>query len=248
MLNISRLLNKIRFLCPDQEQFPAKIVELLGMSAVTTVSSVDSVTVEANKNKNYSRSNDVEDFFSKVKCRNPDLIKRLRWLIGMITEIFGNTVKPAISTSQLAFWFTSPVSRNRRFLAIWCIPATKEDPNEYIEIAPCAGGSTVWTVGHLQLESKRGFVGKNADWYKDINFRIKWAPGSDKEEILGFHPYEYVSRKIWTEELWNLISDRYTPDKLCDSYNELFMFITECFFKYGSKAPLPKPFTGITEN
>ncbi|WP_031579777.1 P-loop NTPase fold protein [Ruminobacter sp. RM87] len=248
VLNISRLLNKIRFLCPDQEQFPAKIVELLGMSAVTTVSSVDSVTVEANKNKNYSRSNDVEDFFSKVKCRNPDLIKRLRWLIGMITEIFGNTVKPAISTSQLAFWFTSPVSRNRRFLAIWCIPATKEDPNEYIEIAPCAGGSTVWTVGHLQLESKRGFVGKNADWYKDINFRIKWAPGSDKEEILGFHPYEYVSRKIWTEELWNLISDRYTPDKLCDSYNELFMFITECFFKYGSKAPLPKPFTGITEN
>ena len=248
VLNISRLLNKIRFLCPDQEQFPAKIVELLGMSAVTTVSSVDSVTVEANKNKNYSRSNDVEDFFSKVKCRNPDLIKRLRWIIGMITEIFGNTVKPAISTSQLAFWFTSPVSRNRRFLAIWCIPATKEDPNEYIEIAPCAGGSTVWTVGHLQLESKRGFVGKNADWYKDINFRIKWAPGSDKEEILGFHPYEYVSRKIWTEELWNLISDRYTPDKLCDSYNELFMFITECFFKYGSKAPLPKPFTGITEN
>ena len=248
VLNISRLLNKIRFLCPDQEQFPAKIVELLGMSAVTTVSSVDSVTVEANKNKNYSRSNDVEDFFSKVKCRNPDLIKRLRWLIGMITEIFGNTVKPAISTSQLAFWFTSPVSRNRRFLAIWCIPATKEDPNEYIEIAPCAGGSTVWTEGHLQLESKRGFVGKNADWYKDINFRIKWAPGSDKEEILGFHPYEYVSRKIWTEELWNLISDRYTPDKLCDSYNELFMFITECFFKYGSKAPLPKPFTGITEN
>ena len=248
VLNISRLLNKIRFLCPDQEQFPAKIVELLGMSAVTTVSSVDSVTVEANKNKNYSRSNDVEDFFSKVKCRNPDLIKRLRWLIGMITEIFGNTVKPAISTSQLAFWFTSPVTRNRRFLAIWCIPATKEDPNEYIEIAPCAGGSTVWTVGHLQLESKRGFVGKNADWYKDINFRIKWAPGSDKEEILGFHPYEYVSRKIWTEELWNLISDRYTPDKLCDSYNELFMFITECFFKYGSKAPLPKPFTGITEN
>ena len=248
VLNISRLLNKIRFLCPDQEQFPAKIVELLGMSAVTTVSSVDSVTVEANKNKNYSRSNDVEDFFSKVKCRNPDLIKRLRWLIGMITEIFGNTVKPAISTSQLAFWFTSPVSRNRRFLAIWCIPATKEDPNEYIEIAPCAGGSTVWTVGHLQLESKRGFVGKNADWYKDINFRIKWAPGSDKEEILGFHPYEYVSRKIWTEELWNLISDRYTPDKLCDSYNELFMFITECFFKFGSKAPLPKPFTGITEN
>ena len=248
VLNISQLLNKIRFLCPDQEQFPAKIVELLGMSAVTTVSSVDSVTVEANKNKNYSRSNDVEDFFSKVKCRNPDLIKRLRWLIGMITEIFGNTVKPAISTSQLAFWFTSPVSRNRRFLAIWCIPATKEDPNEYIEIAPCAGGSTVWTVGHLQLESKRGFVGKNADWYKDINFRIKWAPGSDKEEILGFHPYEYVSRKIWTEELWNLISDRYTPDKLCDSYNELFMFITECFFKYGSKAPLPKPFTGITEN
>ena len=248
VLNISRLLNKIRFLCPDQEQFPAKIVELLGMSAVTTVSSVDSVTVEANKNKNYSRSNDVEDFFSKVKCRNPDLIKRLRWLIGMITEIFGNTVKPAISTSQLAFWFTSPVSRNRRFLAIWCIPATKEDPNEYIEIAPCAGGSTVWTVGHLQLESKRGFVGKNADWYKDINFRIKWAPGSDKEEILGFHPYEYVSRKIWTEELWNLISDRYTPDKLCDSYNELFMFITECFFKYGSKAPLPKPFTGITKN
>ena len=248
VLNISRLLNKIRFLCPDQEQFPAKIVELLGMSAVTTVSSVDSVTVEANKNKNYSRSNDVEDFFSKVKCSNPDLIKRLRWIIGMITEIFGNTVKPAISTSQLAFWFTSPVSRNRRFLAIWCIPATKEDPNEYIEIAPCAGGSTVWTVGHLQLESKRGFVGKNADWYKDINFRIKWAPGSDKEEILGFHPYEYVSRKIWTEELWNLISDRYTPDKLCDSYNELFMFITECFFKYGSKAPLPKPFTGITEN
>ena len=248
VLNISRLLNKIRFLCPDQEQFPAKIVELLGMSAVTTVSSVDSVTVEANKNKNYSRSNDVEDFFSKVKCRNPDLIKRLRWLIGMITEIFGNTVKPAISTSQLAFWFTSPVSRNRRFLAIWCIPATKEDPNEYIEIAPCAGGSTVWTVGHLQLESKRGFVGKNADWYKDINFRIKWAPGSDKEEILGFHPYEYVSRKIWTEELWNLISDRYTPDKLCDSYNELFMFITECFFKYGSRVPLPKPFTGITEN
>ena len=248
VLNISRLLNKIRFLCPDQEQFPAKIVELLGMSAVTTVSSVDSVTVEANKNKNYSRSNDVEDFFSRISCRNPDLGKRLRWLVNMITEIFGNTIKPAVSTSQLAFWFTSPVTRNRRFLAIWCIPATKEDPNEYIEIAPCAGGSTVWTVGHLQLESKRGFVGKNADWYKDINFRIKWAPGSDKEEILGFHPYEYVSRKIWTEELWNLISDRYTPDKLCDSYNELFMFITECFFKYGSKAPLPKPFTGITEN
>ena len=73
MLNISRLLNKIRFLCPDQEQFPAKIVELLGMSAVTTVSSVDSVTVEANKNKNYSRSNDVEDFFSRISCRNPDL-------------------------------------------------------------------------------------------------------------------------------------------------------------------------------
>ena len=248
VLNISRLLNKIRFLCPDQEQFPAKIVELLGMSAVTTVSSVDSVTVEANKNKNYSRSNDVEDFFSKVKCRNPDLIKRLRWLIGMITEIFGNTVKPAISTSQLAFWFTSPLTRSRRFLAIWCIPATKEDPNEYIEIAPCAGGSTVWPVGHLQDFSKKGFVGKNPDWYKDINFRIKWAPGSDKGEILGFHPYEYVNRKIWTEDLWKLISDRYTPDKLCDSYNELFMFITERFFKFGSKAPLPKPFTGLNEN
>ena len=248
VLNISRLLNKIRFLCPDQEQFPAKIVELLGMSAVTTVSSVDSVTVEANKNKNYSRSNDVEDFFSRISCRNPDLGKRLRWLVNMITEIFGNTIKPAVSTSQLAFWFTSPVTRNRRFLAIWCIPATKEDPNEYIEIAPCAGGSTVWTVGHLQNFSKQGFVGKNPDWYKDINFRIKWTPGSDKEEILGFHPYEYVSRKIWTEELWNLISDRYTPDKLCDSYNELFMFITECFFKYGSRVPLPKPFTGITEN
>ena len=188
--------DKIRFLCPDQEQFPAKIVELLGMSAVTTVSSVDSVTVEANKNKNYSRSNDVEDFFSRISCRNPDLGKRLRWLVNMITEIFGNTIKPAVSTSQLAFWFTSPVTRNRRFLAIWCIPATKEDPNEYIEIAPCAGGSTVWTVGHLQNFSKQGFVGKNPDWYKDINFRIKWTPGSDKEEILGFHPYEYVSRKI----------------------------------------------------
>ena len=244
VLNISRLLNKIRFLCPDQEQFPAKIVELLGMSAVTTVSSVDSVTVEANKNKNYSRSNDVEDFFSKVKCSNPDLIKRLRWIIGMITEIFGNTVKPAVSTSQLAFWFTNSLTRSRRFLAIWYIPATKEDPNEYIEISPCGAGSTVWPFG----DSRKGFVSKIPDWYKGINFRIKWAPGSDKEEILGFHPYEYVSRKIWTEELWNLISDRYTPDKLCDSYNELFMFITECFFKYGSKAPLPKPFTGITEN
>ena len=244
VLNISRLLNKIRFLCPDQEQFPAKIVELLGMSAVTTVSSVDSVTVEANKNKNYSRSNDVEDFFSKVKCSNPDLIKRLRWIIGMITEIFGNTVKPAVSTSQLAFWFTNSLTRSRRFLAIWYIPATKEDPNEYIEISPCGAGSTVWPFG----DSRKGFVSKIPDWYKGINFRIKWAPGSDKEEILGFHPYEYVSRKICTEELWNLISDRYTPDKLCDSYNELFMFITECFFKYGSKAPLPKPFTGITEN
>ena len=244
VLNISRLLNKIRFLCPDQEQFPAKIVELLGMSAVTTVSSVDSVTVEANKNKNYSRSNDVEDFFSKVKCRNPDLIKRLRWLIGMITEIFGNTVKPAVSTSQLAFWFTNSLTRSRRFLAIWYIPATKEDPNEYIEISPCGAGSTVWPFG----DSRKGFVSKIPDWYKGINFRIKWAPGSDKEEILGFHPYEYVSRKICTEELWNLISDRYTPDKLCDSYNELFMFITECFFKYGSRVPLPKPFTGITEN
>lgn len=248
VLNISRLLNKIRFLCPDQEQFPAKIVELLGMSAVTTVSSVDSVTVEANKNKNYSRSNDVEDFFSRISCSNPDLSKRLRWLVAMITEIFGNTVKPAVSTSQLAFWFTSPLTRSRRFLAIWCIPATKEDPNEYIEIAPCAGGSTVWPVGHLQDFSKKGFVGKNPDWYKDINFRIKWAPGSDKGEILGFHPYEYVNRKIWTEDLWKLISDRYTPDKLCDSYNELFMFITECFFKFGSKAPLPKPFTGLNEN
>ncbi len=244
VLNISRLLNKIRFLCPDQEQFPAKIVELLGMSAVTTVSSVDSVTVEANKNKNYSRSNDVEDFFSKVKCSNPDLIKRLRWIIGMITEIFGNTVKPAVSTSQLAFWFTNSLTRSRRFLAIWYIPATKEDPNEYIEISPCGAGSTVWPFG----DSRKGFVSKIPDWYKGINFRIKWAPGSDKEEILGFHPYEYVSRKICTEELWNLISDRYTPDKLCDSYNELFMFITECFFKYGSRVPLPKPFTGITEN
>ena len=244
VLNISRLLNKIRFLCPDQEQFPAKIVELLGMSAVTTVSSVDSVTVEANKNKNYSRSNDVEDFFSKVKCSNPDLIKRLRWIIGMITEIFGNTVKPAVSTSQLAFWFTNSLTRSRRFLAIWYIPATKEDPNEYIEISPCGAGSTVWPFG----DSRKGFVSKIPDWYKGINFRIKWAPDSDKEEILGFHPYEYVSRKICTEELWNLISDRYTPDKLCDSYNELFMFITECFFKYGSRVPLPKPFTGITEN
>ena len=244
VLNISRLLNKIRFLCPDQEQFPAKIVELLGMSAVTTVSSVDSVTVEANKNKNYSRSNDVEDFFSKVKCSNPDLIKRLRWIIGMITEIFGNTVKPAVSTSQLAFWFTNSLTRSRRFLAIWYIPATKEDPNEYIEISPCGAGSTVWPFG----DSRKGFVSKIPDWYKGINFRIKWAPGSDKEEILGFHPYEYVSRKICTEELWNLISDRYSPDKLCDSYNELFMFITECFFKYGSRVPLPKPFTGITEN
>ena len=162
----------------------------------------------------------------------------------MITEIFGNTVKPAVSTSQLAFWFTNSLTRSRRFLAIWYIPATKEDPNEYIEISPCGAGSTVWPFG----DSRKGFVSKIPDWYKGINFRIKWAPGSDKEEILGFHPYEYVSRKICTEELWNLISDRYTPDKLCDSYNELFMFITECFFKYGSKAPLPKPFTGITEN
>ena len=51
IFNISRLLNKIRYLCPDADQFPEKISELLGMSAVTTVTSSDATIQALNKTK-----------------------------------------------------------------------------------------------------------------------------------------------------------------------------------------------------
>lgn len=61
VLNVSRLLNKIRYLCPDTEQLPAKISELLGMSAVTNVTSSDATMQALTKTKRGSLIlNDVD--------------------------------------------------------------------------------------------------------------------------------------------------------------------------------------------
>lgn len=61
VLNVSRLLNKIRYLYPDTEQFPEKVIELLGMSAVTNVTSSDATMQALTKTKRGSLIlNDVD--------------------------------------------------------------------------------------------------------------------------------------------------------------------------------------------
>ncbi len=240
---VSRLLNKICFLCPNAETFPAKMTELLGMSAVTTVSSVDSVAIEANKKGNNSKSSDVNDFFSKVQCRNPAVLERLKWFVNLVTETFGDTVKPRVSSSQLCFWFANKAISSRRFIAVWYIAPTTRDPNEYIEIAPCGGGGTTFLLSDDRYR-KKGFASEK-DFYLGINFREKWGPDNAKGEILGFRPHEYIKRGIWSKRLWTQIRTKFPEDAMCDSYDSLFVFMTECFFKYGSKIPLPEPFNGI---
>ena len=185
-LNVSRLLNKIRYLCPDAEQFPDKIIELLGMSAVTTVTSSDATMQALNKTKRGSLILDDVDALdlggmtSEQRHRVCDYVRSLgnNAEIMFVRRPSGDYIDFRLKGARSGFAAIFPRKKGYKFYAMLPDINLYNNSNEYDDIK--------------QAVTKYGF--RFDDKYEEFSITVK--DDKSQNDALEFVTLIY---KTWDE-------------------------------------------------
>jgi hypothetical protein len=116
-LSVSRLLNLIGSLVPEDEMFESEVERILGLASVTTVSAVDSGT---KKQKTRVRLASVDEFIALQKqegVREP-VLAIWKSLTDEIKQVFGDLVRFDIAPGGIAVMVVHNKSNERRLVKL----------------------------------------------------------------------------------------------------------------------------------
>jgi hypothetical protein len=193
-LNVSRLLNKIRYLCSDMEGFSSKISELLGMSAVTTVTSSDLTRQSLNRN---SRGSLLLENIDELNLGAMTIEQRHN--LYNVIEALGANIEPKFVSSNSGDYidfkikifkklkdFVNVRPRKKGYRLRFYLPE-EETYNKYENLT--------------QAANQYGYTYKA---YNDVHVYRFGATIKDSESENNAYEFIRMSYKVWMEYIENL--------------------------------------------